>query len=210
MFKKKPTTKEVVRTQKRELNKTNRGLQRDQRQIERQEKALEMEIKKMAKQGNKQAATQLAKQLITLRKQKTRNMVVSSKVTGIGNQMTAMQANVKMGESMGAATKVMGAMNKQMDPQKLAQTMQQFEKENMKMNMSEELMNDTLDDLLGGSDDEEEQDAIVNQVLDEIGIEITGKLAEAPIHDKSLPTKAKGLSDEDKEIEDMLAKLKAT
>ena len=34
-------------------------------------------------------------------------------------------------------------------------------------------VNDTLDDILDESGDEEEQDAIVNQVLDEIGIEIT-------------------------------------
>jgi charged multivesicular body protein 2B len=37
-------------------------------------------------------------------------------------------------------------------------------------------VNDTLDDILGESGDEEEQDAIVSQVLDEIGIEISGKV----------------------------------
>ena len=37
-------------------------------------------------------------------------------------------------------------------------------------------MNDTLDDLFDGSDDEEETDNIVSQVLDEIGIEISGKV----------------------------------
>lgn len=37
-------------------------------------------------------------------------------------------------------------------------------------------VNDTLDDILTESGDEEEQDAIVNQVLDEIGIDITGKV----------------------------------
>lgn len=38
------------------------------------------------------------------------------------------------------------------------------------------LVNDTLDDILDESGDEEEQDAIVSQVLDEIGIEISGKV----------------------------------
>ena len=38
-------------------------------------------------------------------------------------------------------------------------------------------VNDTLDDMLNESGDEEEQDAIVNQVLDEIGIEISGKVS---------------------------------
>lgn len=37
-------------------------------------------------------------------------------------------------------------------------------------------VNDTLDDIFEGSGDEEESQDIVNQVLDEIGIEITGKV----------------------------------
>lgn len=37
-------------------------------------------------------------------------------------------------------------------------------------------VNDTLDDIFDGSDDEEESQDIVNQVLDEIGIEISGKV----------------------------------
>ena len=40
-------------------------------------------------------------------------------------------------------------------------------------------MNDALDDILDESGDEEEQDAIVTQVLDEIGIEISGKVCVA-------------------------------
>lgn len=37
-------------------------------------------------------------------------------------------------------------------------------------------VNDTLDDMLEDSGDEEESDNIVAQVLDEIGIEISGKV----------------------------------
>lgn len=42
--------------------------------------------------------------------------------------------------------------------------------------VSSAVVNDTLDDMLDESGDEEEQDAIVTQVLDEIGIEISGKV----------------------------------
>jgi len=214
MFGKKPTTKEVVKQQKRNLNKTGRELDRDYKQLERQEKALELEIKKAAKLGNKQLATTYAKQLVAIRKQKSRNLSTKTKVGGIGHQMTAMQANAKMAESMGTATKAMGAMNKQVDPQQLSKTLQDFERESAKMDMTEEMMGDTLDDLLGESGDEEEQDAIVSQVLDEIGIEITGKMAGLPSTGSKLPSQAQAgsskMSDEDKEIEAMLAKLKAT
>lgn len=39
------------------------------------------------------------------------------------------------------------------------------------------IVNETLDSIFDESDDEEEQDAVVNQVLDEIGIEISGKVS---------------------------------
>ena len=38
------------------------------------------------------------------------------------------------------------------------------------------LVEDTLDSILGGEDDEAEEDAVISQVLDEIGIEVTGKV----------------------------------
>lgn len=37
-------------------------------------------------------------------------------------------------------------------------------------------MDDTLDSLLGGSDEEAEEDAVISQVLDEIGIEVNSKV----------------------------------
>ena len=40
---------------------------------------------------------------------------------------------------------------------------------------------DTMDDAFGEEEDEEETDAIVNQVLDEIGINLDGELAAAPV-----------------------------
>jgi charged multivesicular body protein 2A len=48
--------------------------------------------------------------------------------------------------------------------------MMDFERESEMMDMKQEMMNDTIDDAMEGEDDEEETDAIVNQVLDEIGI----------------------------------------
>merc|ERR1712227_934186 len=152
-----------------------------------------MEIKKAVKAGNKQATTVLAKQLVQMRKQK--------------NQAYTMGANVKLAETMGQTTKVMGQMNKLVDPQKVAKTMHDFEMANAKMEMTEETMNEALDDVLADSDDEDEEQAVINQVLDEIGIEITSKVSNAPTAPKGT-LKTTATSDEDKEIEAMLAQLK--
>ena len=109
-----------------------------------------------------QTATILAKQLVQLRKQKTRTFQASAQMGAIGNQQKMMASNMAMANSMKTATKVinlstvhvafevkcdvlvlfsfqtMTDMNKIMDPMKTAQTMQEFQKQNMKMEMTEE------------------------------------------------------------------------
>ena len=46
----------------------------------------------------------------------------------------------------------------------------------LSLSLSLSLVDDTLDSILTGSDDEEEQDQIIGQVLDEIGLEYTSKV----------------------------------
>ena len=154
-----------------------------------------MEIKNAAKTGNKQACTVLAKQLVQIRKQKERTYAANSKVcftyvfpsqkyilnlklqiTSINSQTKVMGANVKLAGAMTTATQSMTAMNKVMKPEQLSRTMQEFGKASTHMEMSEEMMNDALDDILNESGDEEEGDSIVQQVLDEIGIDISSKV----------------------------------
>ena len=97
-------------------------------------------------------------------------------VQAAGSTAKAMGANVKLSQAMAETSKTMTNMNKLMNPQQVAKTMQDFDIANTKMGMTEEMMNDALDDILTESGDEEEEDAIVSQVLDEIGIEISGKV----------------------------------
>ncbi len=66
----------------------------------------EMEIKKMAKTGNRDACKVLAKQLVQVRKQKTRTYAVSSKVTSMSTQTKLMNSNMKMAGAMATTTKV--------------------------------------------------------------------------------------------------------
>lgn len=209
LFKKK-TVDDIIKEQTRELRTTQRGIARDRAALEKQEKQMEAEIKKMAKTGNREACKILAKQLVQLRKQKTRTYAVSSKVTSMSTQTKVMNSQMKMAGAMSTTAKTMQAVNKKMDPEKTLKTMQDFQKENMKMGMTEDMINDTLDDLFDESGDEEESQDIVNQVLDEIGIEITGKMHRAPAAGKSVPSAAsanKQATISDDEIERQLRAL---
>lgn len=189
-FFKKKTVDDIIKEQSKELRGTQRQITRDRTALERQEKQLEAEIKKMAKTGNRDACKILAKQLVQLRKQKNRTYAVSSKVTSMSTQTKLMNSQMKMAGAMSSTAKTMQAVNKKMDPQKTLKTMQDFQKENMKMGMTEDLINDTLDECFDESGDEEETQGIVDQVLDEIGIEISGKMARTPAAGKSVPSAA--------------------
>lgn len=60
----------------------------------------------MAKTGNREACKILAKQLVQLRKQKTRTYAVSSKVTSMSTQTKLMNSQMKMASAMGTTAKV--------------------------------------------------------------------------------------------------------
>ena len=85
-----------------------------------------------------------------------------------------------MTSAMKGTSKVMQSMAKQMNLPKLNQIMMEFVRENEKMETQQELIGDSIDDVMEGDADAEEEDKIVGQVLDEIGIDLTGSVPEAP------------------------------
>ena len=80
-----------------------------------------------------------------------------------------------MTKAMGTAAQTMKAVDKQMPLEKFAADMREFQQTNEKMDMKEEMINDTLDNMF--EVDEGEEQAVIDQVLDEIGIEVAGKVS---------------------------------
>ena len=73
-------------------------------------------------------------------------------------------ATATVGASMAKASEAMAAIGRTNDPQKMAATMQQFAKENAKMDLGQEMMDDSLDSALDEDGAEEETDDLMNQV----------------------------------------------
>ena len=91
-----------------------------------------------------------------------------------------MATSVTMSKAMKGVNKAMGAANKRMNPQKMQETMKKFEMNMQQMDMTEEMMNDTLMDAFDDEGAEGEVDAITQQALDEIGVDLTAMMAAAP------------------------------
>ena len=84
----------------------------------------------------------------------------------------------KVGEAMAKANAAMAAMGATNDPKKVAQTMQQFQKENAKMEMGQEMMDDTLDGVFDDDEVEGETDDLMNQASLGLPIPASVQMAE--------------------------------
>lgn len=84
-----------------------------------------------------------------------------------------------MMQAMKGATGVLGSMNRSMNLPALQRIAMEFEKENDIMDQRQEMMDDAIDDVTG-LEDEEEGEEVVEQVLEEIGIDLKAAMGETP------------------------------
>ena len=95
------------------------------------------------------------------------------------------RSNEQMMQSMKGATSLLGSMNRQMNLPALQRIAMEFERENDIMDQRQEMMDDAVDDVTG-LEDEEEGEEVVNQVLDEIGVDLNQAVSPLPRSRKAL------------------------
>ncbi|PWA85343.1 SNF7 family protein [Artemisia annua] len=134
-FWKKKTPAELLRENKRMLDRSIREIERERQGLQIQEKKLIVEIKKSAKQGQMGAVKVMAKDLIRTRHQIDKFYRLKSQLQGVSLRIQTLKSTQAMGEAMKGVTKAMGKMNKQMNLPTLQKIMREFEKQNEKMEM---------------------------------------------------------------------------
>lgn len=180
LFGKKKTPAELLRENKRMLDRAIRELDRERMGLQNQEKKLIQEIKKMAKEGQMEAVKVMAKSLVRNRHAVNKLFQLKSQLQAVSLRIATLKSTHAMGEAMAGATKAMGAMNRRMNLPAVAKIMREFEKQNERMEMTSEMMGDAVDGVFEEGGEEEETDELVGQVLDEIGINLNASLVSAP------------------------------
>jgi len=67
-----------------------------------------------------------------------------------------------------------------MNVPKMQELMAEFQRQEMAMGMTQEMMDDVVDDVLAEPGSEEQEEQLVKQVLDELGVNTANALQEAP------------------------------
>ena len=165
------TQAERLRKHQRALEKTQRELDRERIKLENQEKKLIVDIKKSAKAGQMGACKIQAKDLVRTRRYIEKFYSMRTQLQAISLRIQTVRTNEQMMQSMKGATRILGSMNRQMNLPQLQRIAMEFERENEMMDQRQEMMDDAIDDAMG-VDDEAEGDEVVEQVLEEIGVDL--------------------------------------
>ncbi|KAK7874451.1 hypothetical protein R5R35_001543 [Gryllus longicercus] len=180
LFGKRMTPEEMLRKNQRALNKAMRDLDRERMRMEQQEKKIIADIKKLAKEGQMDAVKIMAKDLVRTRRYVKKFMLMKANIQAVSLKIQTLRSQNAMAEAMKGVTRAMQNMNRQLNLPQIQRILQEFEKQSEIMDMKEEMMNDAIDDAMEDEGDEEESDAVVSQVLDELGLQLTDQLSGLP------------------------------
>lgn len=87
-----------------------------------------------------------------------------------------MRTNDQMMQAMKGAVGVLGNMNRSMNLPALQRIALEFERENDIMDQRQEMMDDAIDDVTG-LEDEADGEEIVEQILEEIGVDLKNSVS---------------------------------
>jgi len=143
-----PTSKEILRKQKRALNRAIRDLDRERMKLEQQEKTLIVNIKNTAKKNQVNACKIMAKDLVRTRRYIQKFYEMKTQLQAVSLRIQTLQSNQTMTEAMKGVSTAMKAMNKQINLPQINKIMMNFEKESELMDIKEEMMNDAIDNVM--------------------------------------------------------------
>ncbi|XP_039748104.1 charged multivesicular body protein 2a [Pararge aegeria] len=185
------TPEEMLRKNQRALNKAMRDLDRERMKMEQQEKKVIADIKKLAKDGQMDAVKIMAKDLVRTRRYVRKFMLMKANIQAVALKIQTLKSQSSMAQAMRGVTRAMASMNRQLNVPQIQKILQEFEKQSEIMDMKEEMMNDSIDEAMEGDDDEEESDAVVSQILDELGLQLDDQLSGLPQASGSLSVAGK-------------------
>jgi len=171
---------EVIRENQRTLDRSTRQLDAEYERLGDCETKLVQDIKQAARAGHMKMCQTLARDLVRYRAHREKVVTFKSQLSAVSMQMTSMASTHAVAQSMRNVTLTMMAVNRSMKLPAIQKIMVEFQKQSGAMELNQELMDDAVGNAMSSADDEQESELVVNQVLDEIGIDIKEKMVDAP------------------------------
>ena len=154
-------------------------MDRELRELDRQEKQVTLELKQRAKMisnSKDPALAALAKQLVQVRKQKEKLLTAKAQIGAVGMHATSMASQVAAASAIGSVTGAMAVANNAMYVKATTKILHEFQRENERLEVKQEMMDEALMDAFDNEEVEEEAENLTNQVLAELGVELDSQM----------------------------------
>jgi division protein CdvB (Snf7/Vps24/ESCRT-III family) len=161
------------------LQSNQRDMDREIRELDRQEKQVVLELKQRAKvatNSNDSTVKALAKQLVQIRQQREKLQGTKAQLGAMGMHATVTASQIAAASAIGSVTESMKVANQAMDVKQTTKIMTEFQRQNERIAATGEMMDDMLASAFDGDEVEEEAEAVTQQVLAELGVELDSQM----------------------------------
>ncbi|KAH0687672.1 hypothetical protein AABB24_006848 [Solanum stoloniferum] len=197
---------EKLMNQIMELKFTSKSLQRQARKCEKDEKSEKLKVKKAIEKGNMDGARIYAENAIRKRSEQMNYLRLSSRLDAVVARLDTQAKMSTISKSMGNIVKSLESSLNTGNLQKMSETMDQFERQFVNMEVQAEFMESSMAGSTSLSTPEDQVNSLMHQVADDYGLEVSVGLPQAAGH--AIPTKDSEKVDED-DLTRRLAELKA-
>ena len=158
------------KSQQRAIDKSRRTIEREREKMERQRKKNLEEFKKMAQNGNQMGAKMMAKDIVRLQNQSNNVGKVSGQLKGLSMKVQNANSLNTMSNAIQNSAQAMNIVNQNLNINNLQNQGREMIKQNEKLNMKTDMINDVMDNLYDVNEDE--IDELYQQVLREAGFNV--------------------------------------
>jgi len=159
------------------LKFTAKQLARQAKKCEKEEKDEKLKLKKAIEKGNMDGARIYGQNAIRQKNQALNYLRLSSRVDAVASKVESAIRMKTVTRSMGAIVNGMGKVMQSMDLEKITHTMDEFERQFENMDIATEAVEGAINQTTTLATPQEEVDSLIQQVADEHGLELSGKLA---------------------------------
>lgn len=171
---------QLIREQQRHLERSIIGVKRSQDELEVQEKTTLADVRKAAALGQQDRCKILAQSIVRSRTCRARLLTLQTNMEGVQLMVKTMTSTQALTESMRNVTIMMAKTNRSMRLPVLSKIMTEFSKQSMQMDLKQEMMDDALGNAMDDADTKTDTDQMVNQIMDEIGMNVKHDMVNVP------------------------------
>merc|ERR1712241_1025472 len=163
-----------------QLKFCSKQLARLSKKAEKEQKQQEAQVKKALEKGNPDVARVYAENAIRKKNESLNYLRMSSKVDATSSRVQTAVTMKGVAKNMGSVVKALDKAINSMELEKISEVMDKFEKQFEDLDVQTSVMEDAMGSATTTTTPQNEVEALMKQVADENGLEITEQLASVP------------------------------